>query len=400
MPITLKDDQISKLANYIADFFTKQFSQKQLSVKTFIEGFDNNTRIFKGQIKNKAYNLWQEKLKHPGNSLNREYDDLLTLVKSATKSTPEEKLKTLLPEEKIICNQNAFRSLLENVDFAKIDKEKENNILNRLKTEAIGLNDQQIYIYYNLLKLTKKPDKEDKEESEAVHLKQDLDSIINEILENISDFFVSPDKLKNINDNINIPEEVIQDALALKIKNKKVSLQVLRLLTGCFDDNEFFVNLCKNYLGMVCSKWGTSIDQALSFYTAYLIFNSLSQEDYKRMKISRPLQNFLIGEVTKLKPIIAVSIRFIYLLSLLLGSQVLEINKKYRFAPTSHQEKIYKLYSSVDRRKMLFMNAANFAFQKMEAKKSEYLETQKICKVFMQKKSTVLSQQLIFDYEY
>ena len=113
MSIKLEDEHLTKLAKHIAKFFVNELYTDKISPFSMINGFDETTRIFGGQVIEEAQEVWDQtgySIKDP--SKKRTIDDKLMLIKTADKSTPESKLNILLPEEKIIINKDVFRSIV------------------------------------------------------------------------------------------------------------------------------------------------------------------------------------------------------------------------------------------------------------------------------------------------
>ncbi|HBE01556.1 MAG TPA: hypothetical protein DC049_03645, partial [Spirochaetia bacterium] len=153
MPIELKDEHIDKLAHLIAGLFTEHFCSEKINFREFTEKFDDSVRIFQGKIKAKTPELWNARSVSAEGAVPRPYDLDYFLARGADMGSGEPDTKSLIPEEKIFINKDIFRQKLAGVKFSEISPAVENKLLSDLKEESIGMNEREIMIYFNLIKL-------------------------------------------------------------------------------------------------------------------------------------------------------------------------------------------------------------------------------------------------------
>jgi hypothetical protein len=142
------------------------------------------------------------------------------------------------------------------------------------------------------------------------------------------------------------------------------------------------------------------MEEAQIYMAMYIVFNSCDESILNNAEISRPLYNFITGRTSRIKTIIAVSIKFAFIFTTILATQVIEINKKFRASSEEQKQKLIKLYSSQERRTMIVNNAANFALQKIQSQRSEYMDTVKNFKAFVAKSHNILTVHDMFQIEY
>jgi predicted HicB family RNase H-like nuclease len=397
MAINLDDTQVEKLADFIAKYFTSQFYKDELNVYEFIKLFDEKIKLFKGQVFEKAKTHWQDIEKDLAEFKRREMDHSLKLFLAYQKNTTEEKLKAFLPEEKLIFNQQIFQSLLKQVQFDKLTPTLEKELLNKLRTESIGLSDQEVFIYYNLIKYSRTQ----LQATEATASQTDsFENIASLSLEKLQENFDTVDSLAEVNEHRKINYSECSTALMTRLKTKSISTQVSLLYSGAFSSNQKFPQLVKRFITLVCDKWGTDSKEALRYVMILFLFTNLEEKQLESHGLSIKLINLLRGEMNKIKPIIQVSVQFIYLFSIVLCTQVCEINKKYQQVSPEQKKKLIKLYSASERRAMIVNNAGGFAFQKIAHHRSEASECSKNFKAFTSKFPNLLTVEDMFHFDY
>jgi len=402
MPVTLNDENIQKLGAYIAKFFTERLHAEEISPLDFITAFEENTKLFKGIIIPKAQELWEQQDSEAETEQKRLIDDTLLFFRKPDSTSPEEKLRSLLPEDKIVINKKTFRTILNEIDFSTLSSEEEKRLLSRLKVESIGLNEQEIFIYFNLIKLSAVGAKGTKSGDirSAVTGTIDSGSAAEEILQAVNRNIAALDNCKSINENKALQNDIIKNVLIDKIKTEKLPAVPGKIICGCYAENQNLLLAMKNFLKLTCDKWGVNIEETLQYLAVLIILNGLDDKYMTRVGVSRNIINFVTGKAARLKPITSASIRFIFLFSTVLASQITEINKKYRQMPPIQQEKLTKLYGAAERRSMLIQSASNFAFQKIAYHKAELIDVSKNFALFISKTPNLITTKEMFTNEY
>ncbi len=83
----------------------------------------------------------------------RNINSPLIITRGFMEGVSDSNLKLYLPEEKILINRQIFRNKISSVNFGVLTPDAERKILEELKNESIALSDQEVVIYYNLLKI-------------------------------------------------------------------------------------------------------------------------------------------------------------------------------------------------------------------------------------------------------
>ena len=83
----------------------------------------------------------------------RDINNPLIITRGFMEGITDNSLKLYLPEEKILINRQVFRKKISSVNFSAITPDIERKIIEELKNESIALSDQEVIIYYNLLKI-------------------------------------------------------------------------------------------------------------------------------------------------------------------------------------------------------------------------------------------------------
>lgn len=399
MPITFQDEQLNKLGTYIAKYFVESLYGESISPSKFVEGFDSNTKIFKGVIYSAAEKLWEERNATQDDKEDiRDFTTPCLLVRSAEESSPEEKLATFLPEEKILFNKKIVRNILSEVSFINITLEAERVILERLKHETIGLSDQEIFLYYNLVKLAAVGTVPSS--GGDVKAQLDSDKVLQDTVVALDLNIAMFDSCKAINDNKAVEKSLVKEILGMKVMKRRASPQVLKMVSGGYSENQFFVSIIKNFLKVITTKWGASESEALSYMVMYFVMAGNDEEYINSLNLSRVLKTMALGKPARLKATVSVAIIFLHHFTTMLASQTFEISKKFQTSNSEQQDKIIKLYAAAERRQLITNNAANFAFQKISDFKAEQSEIINTYKVFQQKFKTVLSVKEMFQIHY
>jgi hypothetical protein len=101
-----------------------------------------------------------------------------------------------------------------------------------------------------------------------------------------------------------------------------------------------------------------------------------------------------------LKSVIVANIKFINLFTIILASQLLDINKKFHSVSSDQKEKLFKLYASSERQSMVIANASNFALRKVECIRSDSFDVTKNAKYILNKYQNILNTDILFKAQY
>ncbi|MEM7181119.1 MAG: hypothetical protein AAF518_09410 [Spirochaetota bacterium] len=390
-------------ASEIAKFITETLMSDEIVPSLFASNLDDRLGIFNGSLKRSIQTLWAQKNNNLDPGRQRDVRLPLRLIKTANRSTPEDQLRLFLPEEKIIFNQKIFRSILETVNFGNLSAPLEKQVISRLKTEAIGLSDQEVLIYYNLIKWSSRGNQSSSSSSaqaEEENEEENYQLYAASVVENVDKQLVSMDRLILHNENRRISQDLLIHSVVNKVESQRFSMKVARVISGSYNENKVFVNLIKSYLTLVSDDWGVQYDETVAYFTIYMLLSGADAQIIKSDQVSRTYQKFLLTGATRLKSAIIANIKFLYLFVTILASQIIEINKKFVSCPQEQQEKLIKLYASQERQAMIVNNASNFALKKVECPRSDLFDVSKHIKSFLGKHPNILNTDILFRAKY
>ncbi|MBN8215295.1 MAG: hypothetical protein J0L75_01575 [Spirochaetes bacterium] len=394
MPVTLTDEQIQTIAEALSRGFCEALQADEVDPPTWISQIESSLPFLGGQFAARVREHWLTRNQEKPESRRRPLEQPLVLLGGYGEGAPEERVRALIPEEKIFINRKVFHDILDGVDFTKLDPVQEKRLLGTLKTESIGLSDQEALLYFTLIKLSRSPMVPEKSVSPTLPPKEASLVVLERLIKQFGDL----GRLTAFNENREIPLASFQDLFSRKLSARKPSAAVAFFLCGAWPRNPHPVLLVRSFLQQMSEKWGADTADCLLLYEALFLLGGL---DPAVSGVSRALAAFLRGESTRLvKPVMSISIHFIHAFSQTLALQVVEINRKYSCAPPDQQPKLVKLYAAPERRSLLIANAAANGFQAVSYAKSESLEITKIWRAFAPKLSAFLTPEDLFATDY
>lgn len=396
------DFNTEEKADELAAFITETLMADEIVPSLFASSLDDKLGIFNSSLKRCIQTHWAKKNAQLDPGKQRDVRLPLRLVKTANRSTPEEQLRLFLPEEKIIFNQKIFRSIVGNVNFDNLSAPIEKQLISRLKTEAIGLKDQEVLIYYNLIKWSSRTNTGNSaaEQEEEENEEENYQLYATSVVESMEKQLVSIDRIIFHNENKRISQDILIHAIVNKVESQRFSMKVVRVIFGAYEENKAFVLLIRNYLNLISDDWGVEYDETVAYFAMYTILNGADTQIVKSEQISRTVQKFLLTGASRLKSAVISNIKFLYLFATILASQVIEINKKFMACPSEQQEKLIKLYASQERQAMIVNNASNFALKKVECPRSDLFDVSKHAKTFLSKHPNILNTDILFRAKY
>ncbi len=334
----------------------------------------------------------------------------LILTRGAGSAEDGESLKFYFPEEKILINKSIFHKKIENADFTRMNPQIEKKLLEELRTEAIGLTDQEVFIYYSLLRfdaLSRLADRPvsaglDPDEvivsSDVTIVGQGPFRYAEKIMEIIEHSFLSVEKLAMVNER-KIPEkEFLIEAFGSKISKSIYNPRVYCLMCGYeIDRYSIFI---KEYLKIIASRWGGDYEEILSYFVLYQLLNSAKPETLESMHLSVSLKNFANDNLGRIHPVFYCAILFISVFTYILIMQVMEISGRYFSIKENQREKLRKLYDSDERINMLVNNAFNIASGKITHFKAESREIISSMKKYLTKNKNIIQPSDMFMTRY
>ena len=213
----MKREDIIKLGTYITGAITdKSITPSDLfkTISTVIPGDSrSNYKLF--------LEIWKSN-DRGGNRL--EIDHPLNISPGFSNDiTTDEQLTTFLPEEKILINKDLFRSHLENIDLINLDTKKQKKLIDILIKESIGLSNNDVLLYYNLLKINQLS-QNIKNDREQITTNRDFASELYTL--GIKAFDLTPKNIKKANSGKVIDETVILDILRDAVNKKRINPDV------------------------------------------------------------------------------------------------------------------------------------------------------------------------------
>lgn len=317
----------------------------------------------------------------------------LIITRGFMEGLTDRSLKLYLPEEKILINRNIFRQKISAVDFTRLTPDSERKIIEELKNESIALTEQEIIIYYNLLKIniiakiySNRPAPAAPEggtlnefKTIAVGTENPSGKIISLLLENFADL----KKLTAVNEKKNIDANLLNRAVKSKISKSVHNPGVYMLMFGNGTDK--YMNFIREYMKMVVSRWGGNEDEIFASFASYQLLNSASEDVIGEMDLAVSLQNFISDRLGRIHPVYYCAILFVTVFTYILVMQVVEISAKFVNSPEPQKGKLLKLYNSEERINMIVANAFNIAAGKISSYKSESREIIPNMKKFISK---------------
>ena len=339
----------------------------------------------------------------------RDINSPLIITRGFMEGVSDSSLKLYLPEEKILINRQVFRNKISSVNFASLSPETERRILEELKNESIALSDQEVVIYYNLLKINVmaklyssaqsavRPQSDPPVSGDSSGLKtigeggvSFPEKIISLLFENFADI----NKVMSVNEKRSIDNNLLVNAVKSKISKSVHNPRIYLLMFGYGTDK--YMQFVKDYIKMVVSRWGGKEDEIFAFFTAYQLLNSASDNIIDELDLAVSLKNFISDKLGRIHPVYYCAILFVTVFTYILVMQVVEVSGKYVSSPEPQKAKLLKLYNSEERINMIISNAFNIAAGKIASYKSESREIIPNMKKFISKNENLVKAEDMF----
>ena len=338
----------------------------------------------------------------------RDINSPLIITRGFMEGVSDSSLKLYLPEEKILINRQVFRNKISSVNFASLTPETERKILEELKNESIALSDQEVVIYYNLLKInimaklyssaqsaSRQSDPPVSGDSSGLKTIGEggvsfPEKIISLLFENFADI----NKVMSVNEKRSIDNTLLVNAVKSKISKSVHNPRIYLLMFGYGTDK--YMQFVKDYIKMVVSRWGGKEDEIFAFFTAYQLLNSASDNIIDELDLAVSLKNFISDKLGRIHPVYYCAILFVSVFTYILVMQVVEVSGKYVSSPEPQKAKLLKLYNSEERINMIISNAFNIAAGKIASYKSESREIIPNMKKFISKNENLVKAEDMF----
>ena len=318
-------------------------------------------------------------------------------------------LKLYLPEEKILINRQIFRNKVSSVNFGALSPDAERKILEELKNESIALSDQEVVIYYNLLKInmmaklyasgqaSARPQSDPVVSGDSSGFKtigEGAGSFPEKIISLLFENFADRNKIMSVNEKRNIDQTLLINAVNSKISKSVHNPRIYLLMFGYGTDK--YMNFVKEYIKMVVSRWGGNEEEIFASFTAYQLLNSASEDLLGELDLAVSLKNFVSDKLGRIHPVYYCAILFVTVFTYILVMQVVEISGKFNSSPEAQKAKLLKLYNSEERINMIISNAFNIAAGKISSYKSESREIIPNMKKFISKYENLVKPEDMF----
>ncbi len=385
----MKREDIIKLGTYITGAITnKSITPSDLfkTISTVIPGDSrSNYKLF--------LEIWKSN-DRGGNRL--EIDHPLNISPGFSNDiTTDEQLSNFLPEEKILINKDIFRSHLENIDLINLDTQKQKRLIDTLNKESIGLSNNDVLLYYNLLKINQLSQNIENDREQIVD-NRDFASELYTLA--IKAFDLTPKNIKKANGGKVIDETVILDILRDAVNKRRINPQVLTICLGY--KNSKFIDFFIGFITFLTNQRGDDVQDVLTYIGLYILLNGASSTQLAKLDLSSNVEAFITDRIGRVKSIYYVSMLFVHTYNVLLIAQIYEISVKFLNSPLDQRLKLEKLYSADTRRSLLVHNAFNIASRKISTYKSESIELQSAFKRYSGNKNEMVSVKDIFNNDY
>ena len=339
----------------------------------------------------------------------RNINSPLILTRGFMEGVSDSNLKLYLPEEKILINRQIFRNKVSSVNFGALSPDAERKILEELKNESIALSDQEVVIYYNLLKInmmaklyasgqaSARPQSDPVVSGDSSGFKtigEGAGSFPEKIISLLFENFADRNKIMSVNEKRNIDQTLLINAVNSKISKSVHNPRIYLLMFGYGTDK--YMNFVKEYIKMVVSRWGGNEEEIFASFTAYQLLNSASEDLLGELDLAVSLKNFVSDKLGRIHPVYYCAILFVTVFTYILVMQVVEISGKFNSSPEAQKAKLLKLYNSEERINMIISNAFNIAAGKISSYKSESREIIPNMKKFISKYENLVKPEDMF----
>lgn len=384
-------EQIIKLGTYISDSFVAQNIVPA-------EFFKNISSIVPGDTK-QTYKLFLDIWGKRNNSGYLNINQPLLFSRGfSSDSTTEDQLSTYLPEEKILINKDIFRSALESIDLINIDQARQKKLIDKLTKESIGLSNNDILLYYNLIKINQLSHKKESGSPAMNSVVSDRDFPTEIYKLAVSAFNLTPAHMRKVTGGKVFDERVVLDLLHDAVNKKRINPQVLTICLGY--KNRKFIDFFNSFMTNFISQRGDDVQDVLTYVGFYILFNGAPSNKMSSLNLSSHVQAFVNDRIGRVKSVYYVAMLFAHTYNVILTAQIYEISVKYLNSPVDQRLKLEKLYSASNRRQLLAKNAESIALRKVSGFKAESLEVLNAFKRFSSSKTDMVSAKDIFENDW
>lgn len=276
-----------------------------------------------------------------------------------------------------------------------MDINKQKKIIDTLNRESIGLSNNDVLLYYNLLKINQI----------SHNIKNDKKEYINNIdyaseLYNLAvkSFNLTPKNIKKVNGGKSIDEKIIIEILRDAVNKKRINPQVLSICLGF--KNRKFIDFFVGFITFLTTQRGDDFQDILSYVGLYILLNGANEKQISKLELSSNVEAFIMDRIGRVKSVYYVSMLFIHTYNVLLTAQIYEISIKFLSSSLEQRLKLEKLYSADNRRSLLANNAFKIASRKISTYKNESLEVFSAFKRYSGNKNEMVTVKDIFDNDY
>lgn len=353
----MNKSEIDALTSYI----TKSLTESIITPETF---FKNISKILPADNK-LVYKSFLSKL----SSVDMDVKLPLLITRGFNHElSTEEQLSTYLPEEKILINKDIFRSCLKDKDLSTLAGTDLQRVIDRLNKESIGLSQNDVLLYFNLLKINQLSSQ--RVCSSNLSEDRDYPSELFKLAKKA--FNLSPANIKKINGARTINEEDILKLLKSSISKNKMNPQVLSICLG--HKSTKFIEMFVGFMTFFVNQRGDDPQDILTYVALYILFNGASNKDLGILNLNANVEAFVTDRIGRVKSVYYVAMLFMHTFNVLLTAQIYEISNKYMDSSLDQRLKLEKLYSADNRRTLLVDNALGIATRKISTYKNESLE--------------------------
>ncbi|MBN2617864.1 MAG: hypothetical protein JXR64_06065 [Spirochaetales bacterium] len=377
-------DEIIKFANYIINSVQRKKIIPLELFKNVSELNSDSSSVYKLLVdtwNNSNISEYSE-VNHPLN-LSRGFKDDLTT---------EEQLASYLPEEKILINKDIFRNRLESIDLVSINNNEQQKIINSLNKDSIGLTNNDVLLYYNLIKInqiSKKNSSQLTSNTSSRNFAQEIFDLA------IKSFNMTNLNIKKTNGGKLLEEIDSVKILKDSIDSKRINPYVLTICLG-FKKSKF-VDFFVNFITYMVEQRGDDVQEVLTYIGFYILFNGSSPKQFSILELSSNVEAFVNDRIGRVKSVYYVAMLFAHTFNVLLTAQMYEISEKYQNSSVDQRLKLEKLYSADTRRSLLVSNSITIATRKIASFKNESLEVQNAFKRFSGNTKDLISVKDLFD---
>lgn len=308
----------------------------------------------------------------------------------------EQDIKNWLPVDKLLYNQDTFYNRLRGVDLNNIDSSVEKRIIQALEKDAKGMSRQEILFYYSLIKANRIASTQNQVKARRqMEEKKYFKAVGSALLGLVYPKRINAKILEEINDGVKIDRETLRDNLIDKIQNQRFSPYPYLILFG-FDKKD---RMFQHFVGISSlTKYLDEDPEKIMNYTIfYILYKNSSENFIKLSNLQKPALDFLSARSpAPFSPEGAGMVRFMDTFFYALSTQIYEINRNYQKANDVKKAKIYKLYSSDDRLRMIVQNSLSVALKVIQRMKLDHSRLLGTVTRYIEKQKGFLKKEDIF----